>query len=334
MKEKYSHRERLELILAGERPDRFAASFWRHFFHMEHHVEGTAEAMVTFQKHFGWDFVKINPRADYHAEPWGLTLRFSHHEFRKHDKGSFPVSTPNDWERIQPVPLTSPALAEHLKVVSIVRRSLGNDVPILMTVFTPLSVAGRLVEDQKLLAEHLRSHPDRVASALGAIAETFAAFATELRNAGADGLFFATTQWASSDLLSWQEYEEFGVPYDLRVIEATDNAPFNLLHVCCGNNFLDRLAGIDYRCRMYNWDSDDPTNRSLNDASGILEDKTLVGGVAQHDWLLQGTVLGVIDRILKLKQRVSASAVIIGPGCSIPPEVPNENLMAIKENLS
>lgn len=334
MKEKYSHRERLELILAGQRPDRFAASFWRHFFHMEHHAKGTAEAMVAFQKHFGWDFVKINPRADYHAEPWGLTLSFSHDEFRKHNKGNFPVSKPNDWERIQPVSLSSPALAEHLKVVSMVRRALGNDVPILMTVFTPLAVAGRLVEDRNLLAEHLRSHPDKVASALEAITETFAAFATELRNAGADGLFFATTQWASSDLLSWEEYEKFGVPYDLRVIEATDETPINLLHVCCSNNFLNKLAGINYRCRMYNWDSDDPTNLSLDKTSEILKAKTLVGGVAQNDWLLYGTPKDVNDRILGLKHGMSASQVIIGPGCSIPPQVPDENLMAIRENLS
>jgi len=71
--DKYSHRDRLEMILAGEKPDRFAASFWRHFFHMEHHAEGTAEAMVSFQKRFDWDFIKINPRADYHVEDRGLS---------------------------------------------------------------------------------------------------------------------------------------------------------------------------------------------------------------------------------------------------------------------
>ncbi len=42
---KHNHRERLELILAGERPDRFAASFWRHFYHLENHAEGMIEAI-------------------------------------------------------------------------------------------------------------------------------------------------------------------------------------------------------------------------------------------------------------------------------------------------
>ena len=70
--ERLSHRERLAAILAGERPDRFAASMWRHFFHMESTVDGTAEAMLHFQREYDWDFMKINPRADYHIEGWGF----------------------------------------------------------------------------------------------------------------------------------------------------------------------------------------------------------------------------------------------------------------------
>jgi len=27
------------MIIAGEKPDRHAASCWRHFFHMEHHAD-------------------------------------------------------------------------------------------------------------------------------------------------------------------------------------------------------------------------------------------------------------------------------------------------------
>src|SRR5438270_6340876 len=37
--------------------------------------------------------------------------------------------------------------------------------------------------------------------------------------AGVDGIFFAT-QMATTDLLTREEYEEFGRPYDLQVLEA------------------------------------------------------------------------------------------------------------------
>jgi uroporphyrinogen decarboxylase len=160
--DKYSHRERLNIILAGEKPDRFAASFWRHFYHREHYAEGTAEAMLSFQKRFDWDFIKINPRAEYHNEGWGLKVEWSHDEFAKHKKIAFPVTAVADWDKVEPLKLSTPVLAEHLKVVSLVRKGVGKEVPVLMTVFTPVAVAGRMLSEQKDLVEHLHQKPQKV----------------------------------------------------------------------------------------------------------------------------------------------------------------------------
>ena len=329
-----SPRDRIETLIAGEKPDRFAASFWRHFFHMEHHAEGTAEAMIGFQKKFEWDFIKINPRADYHVEDWGLKQEWSHDEFTKHTKTAFPVSTVEDWDAIATKPLDSPVLAEHLKVISLVRKGLGNDVPVLMTVFTPLAIAGRMIDDQSKLVDHLRTDPDRVHRALRAITDTFKAFAAEARNAGADGLFFATTQWASSDMITWDEYQIFGVPYDLEVIKATEDNAINLFHVCSGSNYLKELAAIDYHCQLYNWDSDDPTNLPLDKAYDLLPGKVLVGGADRHGWLLHANPGEIVHQISRIKERHDRSRLIIGPGCSVPPEVPMDNFRAIRENLA
>jgi len=331
--DKYNHRERFQMILAGESPDRFAASFWRHFYHMEHHAEGTIEAMVGFQKMFDWDFMKLNPRAEYHVQGWGQELAYSHDEFTKHTKKNFSVTTPDDWARIKPLPLTSPPLAEHLKVVAGIRKAVGKELPILMTVFTPLSVAGRMVENRQTLVDHLRHHPDKVEPALAAIAATFALFAVELRNAGADGLFYATTHWASADMVTWEEYQRFGVPYDLKVIEAIDDEATNLLHVCASHNYLEELSRIDYRSHLFNWDSSDPTNLPLDKAYDRLPHHTLVGGVDQTGWLKLGNPEEIGHQIDRLEGEHDSSRLIIGPGCSMPPEVPMDNLRAIREKL-
>ncbi len=330
---KLSHRERIQTILAGHRPDRFAASAWRHFFHMESSAEGTAEAMLTFQKRFDWDFMKINPRADYHIEDWGLRQRYSRKEFEKHVKLAIPVNRPEDWSKIKPLPPTSPALAEHLKAVSIIRKKSDPELPILMTVFTPLAIAGRMVDNPKLLTDQLRSAPDTVASTLEAITTTFEKFVEELRNAGADGLFFATTQWASSDQITWPEYEKFGVPYDLRVIKAAGNDALNLLHVCASNSFVEQLSRLDYNAHLVNWDSCDPTNPPLDKAYDLLPGKTLVGGVDHNGWLLKSRPNEVANAIADLKRRHDPARVIIGPGCAIPPETPMDNLTAMRESL-
>jgi len=221
--DKLSHRERLQTILSGERPDRFAASMWRHFFHMEGTAEGTAEAMLHFQREYDWDFMKINPRADYHIEGWGFEHKLSRNEFEKHVKTHYPISRIEDWQKITALPVTTPVLAEHLNVVSMIRRRSDKELPILMTVFTPLAIAGRMVENDQTLADHMRQAPEIVESALRAITETFARFVSELRNAGADGIFFATTQWAASEYMTWPEYQKFGLPHDLQVIRAAES---------------------------------------------------------------------------------------------------------------
>jgi len=334
MTDKYSHRERIEMILAGEKPDRFAASFWRHFFHMEHHAEGTAEAMIGFQKQFDWDFVKINPRADYHTEGWGLVQNWSHDEFKKHAKTVFPITGIEDWDKITVLSPTAPVLAEHLKVVSMIRRGLGKEVPILMTVFTPLAIAGRLVRNRETLVDHLRTDPKRIHRALEAITETFRTYASEIRNAGADGLFYATTQWAAKGLITWDEYQEFGVPYDLKVLEGADTDALNLFHICERENYLTELAGIDYHSRLYNWDSDDPTNVPLDKAYDLLPGKALVGGVDHNGWLRHSSPIEIVHQIKKIKAAHDPQRLILGPGCAVPPEVKPDNYRAIRENLA
>lgn len=321
------------MVLAGERPDRFAASFWRHFFHLEHTAEGTAEGMLWFQKEFDWDFMKINPRADYHVQDWGVKLRLSNKELENHVKVSFPISDAYDWLALKVLPPTAPVLAEHLKLVSILRSRCGRDLPILMTVFTPLSVAGRMVADHRTLVSHLRSNPGHVHAALRVITDTFVKFVSELRNAGADGLFFATTHWASADLLTWAEYEEFGVPYDLEVIRAAEADALNLFHVCGSNNFLTQLCALKYPARMVNWDSSDPTNLPLDKALELLPGKTLVGGVDYRGWLQQSRPNEMPYFIRELKRQFDPSRLIIAPGCAVEAGTDMNNLRAIREQL-
>ncbi|HOP06166.1 MAG TPA: uroporphyrinogen decarboxylase family protein [candidate division Zixibacteria bacterium] len=331
--EKLNHRDRLMTVLAGEKPDRFAVSFWRHFFDMEHHASGLMEAMVAFQKKFDWDFMKINPRADYHSEPWGLKLHFSYDSFEKHKKSNFPIRGIEDWEKIKPQPLDSPALAEHLYAVSLIRRAVGPELPLLMTVFSPLSVAGRLLENRNDLIEHLRQEPELIESALEAITVTFVRFAEELRNAGADGLFFATTHWASRTMITWEEYRRFGTPFDLRVIEAAGEDAINLLHVCDPENYLKELAEIDYHSRMYNWDADHPTNLPLDRAYDLLKGKAIVGGGDYTGWLLCARPDEAAAKIRSIMAAHDPSRLIIGPGCAVLPATPMENLRAVREAI-
>ncbi len=56
-----SHRKRLEICLAGEKPDRPPVALWRHFPVDDQTPEGLAAAIVRFQREYDFDLVKGNP---------------------------------------------------------------------------------------------------------------------------------------------------------------------------------------------------------------------------------------------------------------------------------
>lgn len=318
-------RELFTTLARHDAPRRPPASFWRHFYTEENDSKRLASAHLGFHKQFGWDWIKVNPRGSYHLEDWGFLYEPSTHPLQKPVKKHFPVQKAGDWERITPKPATSGALGEHLDLVARVVKGAQGD-PVLMTVFSPLSIAGDLVPDDGMLLRHLREEPERVAQALSAITETFEQFVAELLNAGADGIFFATTQWASKTKLSAASYEAWGRPYDLRVLKAAGGAPFNLLHVCEAESLLAELA--DYPVQLFNWGFADPGNPDLEAGQQAL-DKPVIGGVARKD-LLEGTPEQIFRHISDLCARMSGRSWGLGPDCSIEPGTPEENLVAAR----
>src|SRR5690606_21004011 len=98
--------------------------------------------------------------------------------------------------------------------------------------------------------EHLRSQPDVVHEALDAITEVTRAVLTASLERGAGGIFFAT-QCATLDLLSIEEYREFGVRYDLPVLEAASGSSFVMVHLHGDQIMFDELKS--YPAHALNW---------------------------------------------------------------------------------
>jgi uroporphyrinogen decarboxylase len=319
-------RERVAAALRGAPVDRPPISFWRHFFEKETTAAGLAEAMLGFQRAYGWDFMKVNPRACYHAEPWGCRYQFSGQPHIDPKLMEAAVKTPEDWPKIKPLPPTTGALGEQLEALRLIKEGLRGEVPFVETVFTPLSVAGRLTGSDEIMLQHLRQHPARVHEALEAITVTFEGFARACLDVGAEGLFFATTNWATYDRLTDAEYEEFGRPYDVRVLQAAEGAAFNILHVCRSHNMLWKL--LDYPAQATNWATADVTNPRLGEV-WQRSHRPVIGGINHVDTLRQGTPEAV-QKEVRHAAAETRQGLFIGPGCSISPQTPESNLRAAR----
>src|SRR5262245_39596635 len=235
-------RDRVSAALRGDRLDRPPVSFWGHFYHRESSAHDLVAATVEHQREYGWDWVKLNPRKHYHVEDWGVRYRYSGRPDEKPVLDTWPVHQVQDWLAITRRPPDRGALGEQLDAVRLLRDRLPIDVPLVETVFTPLAILAEMVDEPGTLKLHMHAQPEAVRGALEAVTATFEPYVAKLLESGAEGIYLATTDWASRTWMTPQEYAEWARPYDLRLLSAAAAAPFNVLHVCKPRNLLFELA--------------------------------------------------------------------------------------------
>jgi uroporphyrinogen decarboxylase len=250
-----------------------------------------------------------------------------------------PLHTPADLEKIQPVSPTGGVFAEQLELVRLVKAGIGG-ARFLQTVFSPLSVLSFLVARPKTnkieafsqaqyegIRQYLRENPAGAHAALRNIADTLARYAAAAVDAGASGIFFAIVKIARQGILSEPEFEEFGKPYDLQVLNAVEGAPFNMLHLCGPYAYFDAVT--DYPVQALNWATvgqHNPTVAEARERTG----KALVGGVDEVGTLQVGTPEQVIEEALAAIRATGGRHLLLTPGCGTNTDVPSENLRALR----
>ena len=317
-------RERLEATIAGRPVDRVAVALWRHWPGDDQSGEELAKDTLAFQRDYDFDFIKVGPASNYPIEGWGQTSRWvGNTDEGTREWGPRAIRRPEDWTRLRPLNPREGLLGEMGKALAIVGKQVRDEVPFIMTVFNPLAQAKNLAGDR--LNADLHQHPDALRAGLETITETTVRFIESVRKTGIAGVFLAL-QHASYDLLSEDEYREFGSPYDLRVLEATEGCWFNLLHLHGSNVMFDLAAG--YPVQAINW-HDQETPPSLMEALGHFGG-ALVGGLRQWETMLRGTPEQVTAEVRAARAQTDDRRLIIGTGCVTPVTTPLGNIRAAR----
>ena len=322
-----THKQRVDAAVHNQLVDRPPVSLWRHFYESEETAEGLAGAMLAWQRQYDWDWMKVNPRASYHVEGWGVKLRFSGQPLIKPQVLDVPVKSAADWAALRPLAPDQGALDEQIEAVERICEALGGQIYVCETVFSPLSIAGDLVADPRLLLDTMQQDPQAVHGALQVITETFRAFVPRILAAGADGIFIATTEWATRDMLSQERYAEFGRPYDLQVLDVAQAGAFNVLHVCKNNNLAPALA--DYPVHAINWAvgaPGNPTLREMQEQSG----KAVIGGL-RNETLRDGDAAHIQSEAHVATVQTGGRLWMLGPACSIAVDTPDANVRAARQ---
>jgi uroporphyrinogen decarboxylase len=324
-----NHRERIEACIANEAVDRPAVALWRHFPVDDQSPTSLAEATIDFQRAYDFDLVKVTPASSFCIKDWGAKDEWHGASEGTREYTHRVIQHPADWEKLSILDPTKGYLAAQLDCLRMIIGELGGEVPVIQTVFNPLSQAKNLVGAENL-SVHLRQYPQELTTGLRIIAESIQRFIEAARPAGAAGIFYAV-QHAQYSLFSEKEYQDFGRSFDMLALESAQEFKFkfNMLHLHGKQVMFDRF--LDYPVAIINW-HDRETPPSLAEAKKKFSG-ALCGGLRRQETMVLGTPEQINIEAEDAFRQSGGKGLILGTGCVMPTIVPRGNIIAARKSV-
>ena len=305
-------RERIRAVVEGREPDKLPYSFWTHLPGIDLDLERLAEETYKFYRTYDVDFIKTMNNGMYAIEDFGCEIDYS--EVLKGGVAHVvktPIHQAEDWYKLSVCPVDKGSLARELKSLALLlEKTKQEDVPVIFTVFSPITTANKL--SGGTLRQYLADgHGEAVHHALKIITETTCQVAKRAIELGADGIFFAA-QSSTYDFMTAEEYEEYGVPYDMEVLEAAKDGWMNTIHAHGPNIMLELLK--NYPVDVFNWHAWE-TYPAVDEAS-LVTGKCLMGGLNRTD-ITQCNRNAIRHQIFECFKMMKGRGQILTPGCVI-----------------
>ena len=320
--------DRVEAAVHGEKVDRVPVSFWRHYAVREWSPRTLAELTLALYRDYDLDIIKLTPTGIYPTQDWGPTIRFSRDDRIHPAWVDAAIRSPDEWPALPRLDVNSGALGRELEAIRFLAAALDGDTPLVMTLYTPLTIAAMLCwtsTSRDRIVQDLREAPQQVHAGLAVIRDVVTDYAAACLEAGVTGIFMAT-QMAHYDVLTREEHETFGVAYDLPVLESiSGRSRLTILHVCRQNVMFDVVA--DYPVDVIHWNDRAGQGPDLREAQQ-LTGKALAGGVAVET-LRNGTAAEVLAEARDAIAQAGPSGFILAPTCTVDGHTPEENLRAL-----
>ncbi len=319
-------RERLEKTIAGEATDRVPVALWRHWPGDDQRAADLARSTVDFQRTYDWDFVKITPASSFCVVDYGVQDEWQGHLEGTRTYTKRVVNRSLDWTDLRPLEPARGALGRQIECVRLVAEALGDEAPVIQTVFSPLSQAKHIAGGE-LMLRHLRTQPDRLHTGLNTLTESTLRLMDALKRTPVAGIFYAI-QHASYDVMSEHEYMEFGLPYDRKILEALpDRWWFNMVHLH-GDSPMFKIAS-DYPVQALNW-HDQETEPDLAVGKSMFTG-AVCGGLSRWRHVHYGTPTMVREQARKAINEVNGRRFILSTGCVTMVTSPLSNIRAVRE---
>lgn len=334
--------QRIERLLAGEAISPTPVMLCRHWPGDDQRASDLARATLEFQQAYDWDCLALTPSVHYGATGYGLQDAWQGDTSGQRSTTKRVIQRSLDWTELR---TQDPERGETGKVLEALRLLLAglqpddaahadanatiathNAPPVLLTVYSPLTQAMQLA-GHELLLRNLRTHPDRLETGLNTLTESTLRLIEALRRIPLAGLLYVA-DLADYTQLSEAEYEDFGVPYDLKILESLPQRLWlNMLRVGRSDPMLKTLA--NYPVQIVNWA--DAYDRPNLERGRALWAGVVCGGVDVQQHLHYGTPAEIRAAVRDAVRQTDGRRLMISTGDVIPLTTPTSNIRALRD---
>ncbi|GHV45415.1 uroporphyrinogen decarboxylase [Spirochaetia bacterium] len=301
-------RELLLATIAGETTERLPCGFWHHFSDEEKYAEASIRAHKKY-------FDAVNPDM----------LKVMNEHMYQLDRN---VSQAEDWRKVRRQKFEDTPYVDFVEEFKAIRKEIPAEVPMFATIHGVFVSGYHATEERpgdhfsdpdNLASRHLREDPESVCMGLRTIAETLAELAVKLKQAGADGIYYAALG-GERYRFTREMLEKYVIPLDSYVIDAIRDAGLlSVLHICKDKVQLPSYKSIN--ADIINWAVHD-CEYSLADGRSLFPGKTLLGGFDDRSGIL---VEGSADEIRAEAEKILGVAgrkqFILGADCTLPDDI-------------
>jgi len=211
-------------------------------------------------------------------------------------------------------------IPELLKAVEILKKEVGDEVPVVAGIIGPFTIAGSLLDSVPLLKATFKA-PDKIPPFLEVAEKAGTMLAKALVDAGAD-IISCEDMTASPELIAPKSYREFELNYQRRQFEAIP-VP-TILHICGNVDPIVEWMGQTGANIL----SLEPKASAQLARQKCGSDIILMGGVDTATTLYMKDPETVKQGC---EETIEDGIQILAPGCAVAPGTPMENLLAMVE---
>ncbi len=281
--------------------DRPPVGFWFHFPEEKGMGQACIDAHLEYYNEIDVDFAKIMCDG-YFAYPISIEAKKA-----------------SDWYQLKPLGREHPFIREQIERIKGVKAGLKEDMCVYYNILAPFSSLRNGTSDE-LIMKHLKEDPDAVLHALDVIAEDNAAIAElAITEGGCDGVYL-NVQGGEKDRFTYEEYQKWISPSDLKVINhANQYSDYNILHCCGWAGIPNRLENWkNYPAKAVNW-------AIYIEGIGLKEGQEFFGGRAvlggfdnRKDSLIVNGSKEEIKAFAKNLPQECPKGLLVGADCTLP----------------